>query len=141
VIAIDAFMTRNPVSLPSDATVADAWRQMGATGCRHLPVVRAGKVIGIVSQRSLYRLETVARIDRSHEPVMDAMEEALLFAPGAPLAFVARAMAEGKHGAAIVVEDARPVGIFTSVDGLRALAGLLGASEAERAELAAALTA
>jgi acetoin utilization protein AcuB len=65
-------------------------------------------------------------VDVARELVEDAMsDEPFVVAPDALLEEVAQAMAERRHGSALVVEKAAVVGIFTSTDALRALAALL----------------
>ena len=46
-------------------------------------------------------------------------------APDATLREVVRTMAEKKYGSAVVVEGGQVVGVFTTTDALRALAGIL----------------
>jgi acetoin utilization protein AcuB len=46
-------------------------------------------------------------------------------APSTPLAEVARVMAENKYGSAVVMDRAKIVGVFTTVDALNALAQVL----------------
>ena len=65
---IEAFMTRSPQSIQVNATLIDAWRLMTNTGARHLPVIDGDKLVGVVSERGLYRLETVTNIDRAKNP-------------------------------------------------------------------------
>lgn len=115
------FMTFNPTCLQADATISDAHRMMGLVGCRHLPVLEGERLVGIVTQKGLYRLETVANIDRAHDPVTDAMDILLVVESGAPIGQVAAKMVERKVRAAIVVEQRKVVGIFTTTDALRAL--------------------
>ena len=46
-------MTGEPQTLPPDASLQDAARHMTAGRFRHLPVVKDGQVLGVVSQRDL----------------------------------------------------------------------------------------
>ncbi len=52
---IARFMTSNPVSVAPDAPWAEATTIMDQRGIRHLPVVEAGKLIGMLSVRDLLR--------------------------------------------------------------------------------------
>jgi len=120
------FMTASPHSITSRNTLAEAHQTMRDRGVRHLPVVDDGKVIGVVSQRDLYLLETLRGVDSARELVEDAMSaEPFVVEPDAALDDVAEAMAFHKHGSALVVEHAAIVGIFTTTDALRALVSLL----------------
>jgi acetoin utilization protein AcuB len=80
----------------------------------------------MVSQRDLYLLETLRGVDAACDTVAEAMSnEPYTTSPDAPLDDVAREMAEHRYGAAVVVADARVVGVFTTIDALRALAAVL----------------
>jgi len=46
-------MTGAPQTLPPDATLQDAAQSMTAGRYRHMPVVKEGRVLGVVSQRDL----------------------------------------------------------------------------------------
>lgn len=121
------FMTLAPRVVSSTGTLADAHRLMRERGIRHLPVVDAGRLVGVVSQRDLYLLETLRGVDTETELVAEAMTPApYAVPPAAPLDEVALAMAEHKLGSAVVVDGGAVVGLFTTVDALRALAGLVG---------------
>ena len=122
---IEAFMTKSPQSIQVNATVIDAWRLMKNTGARHLPVLDGDKLVGVVSERGLYRLETVANIDRAKDPVGDAMTAAYSVQRGALLDEVAGEMARRKAGVAIVLDGTRVIGIFSTTDALQALAAML----------------
>lgn len=122
---IEAFMTKSPQSIQVKATVTDAWRLMKNTGARHLPVLDGDKLVGVVSERGLYRLETVANIDRAKDPVGDAMTAAYSVQRGVLLDEVAGEMARRKAGVAIVLDGTRVIGIFSTTDALQALAAVL----------------
>lgn len=125
---IDEFMTANPVTIDAGASVMEAYRRMQATGCRHLPVLREGKLVGMVSQRGLYRLETLVNVDRVSDPVIDAMDVPYVVEPDTSLLQAAEEMARRKAGACIVAKAGNVVGIFTTNDALTALAALLSAT-------------
>src|SRR5205814_6747591 len=108
---IDQFMTPDPVTIEGGATVIDAYRRMQTTGCRHLPVVQDGKLIGLVSQRGLYRLETLVNVDRATDPVIDAMDVPYCVQPETPLLEACEEMARRKIGSCIVTRNGRVVGI------------------------------
>lgn len=46
-------MTRKPITVSPDAPLKEAAQLMGTKWIRHLPVVRSGKVVGMLSQRDL----------------------------------------------------------------------------------------
>jgi acetoin utilization protein AcuB len=120
---VERFMTANPVAIASDRTLAEAHRVMRERQIRHLPVVDSGRLVGVVSQRDLYLLETLQGVDPDAERVGEAMTaEPFTVAPDAPLEDVASVMAERKYGSAVVLQGGEVVGLFTTVDALRALA-------------------
>jgi acetoin utilization protein AcuB len=123
---VDRYMTASPVVIASDRTLAEAHQEMRAHGVRHLPVVEDRRLVGIVSQRDLYLLETLRGVDVGCERVSEAMTpNPYTTAPGTPLDEVAREMADHKYGCAVVVEGGGVVGVFTTVDALRALSAVL----------------
>ena len=123
---IHRFMTSSPHTITTRQTLAEAHQAMRDRGVRHLPVVEDGKLVGVVSQRDLYLLETLRGVDVGRELVEEAMsDEPFVVGPDAPLDEVAERMANRKHGSALVVEHSTVVGIFTSTDALRALVSLL----------------
>ena len=123
---VGEFMTEAPHSIGVDQTLSTAHAMMRAHHIRHLPVLRAGKLVGLLSQRDLYLVETLREVDPRTLMVEEAMSEnAYAVTPRASLSRVAKEMAEKKYGCAVVMDEDDVVGIFTSVDALRALAALL----------------
>jgi CBS domain-containing protein len=120
---IASVMTVQPYTIARDQTLETAHLMMRTHGIRHLPVLERGDIVGVVSQRDLYFLETMAGVEPAVDQVNDAMsQEAYIVSPDTPLAEVARTMVDRKLGSAVVVERGRVVGIFTSTDALRLLA-------------------
>jgi acetoin utilization protein AcuB len=119
-------MTPAPHTIGSDQSLALAHRIMREHGLRHLPVLRSGKLVGILSQRDLYFLETIAGVDVDLDSVSDAMtSEVYTAAPDDLLADVARKMFIHKYGCTVVMDGDRLLGIFTATDALRYLADVL----------------
>jgi acetoin utilization protein AcuB len=124
--AVARYMSVRPVTIASRRTLSEAHQTMRDHGIRHLPVVDDGRLVGLVSQRDLYLLETLRGVDAGRETVAEAMiSEPFTVAPGTPVDDVAHAMAERKFGCAVVADGAEVVGVFTTVDALRALAAVL----------------
>ncbi len=93
---------------------------------RHLPVVSAGKLVGVVSQRDLYLLETIAELDLDGISVEEAMtERPYIVTADTALDEVLEIMTEQKYGSCIIVGRDGIEGIFTTTDACRVLAGLL----------------
>ncbi len=132
---VQEFMSVAPVVVGSDRTLAEAHRLMRERSIRHLPVVDPGRLVGIVSQRDLYLLETLKGVDPGTELVREAMApDPYAVPPDAPLEEVAEEMAERKYGSAVVVDRGSVIGLFTTVDALRALASVVGRRRARTGE-------
>lgn len=125
-ILIDDYMSSSPHSIGQEQKLAVAHRLMQKHQIRHLPVLHGGQLIGILSLRDLHLVETLPDVDPEEVAVEDAMSgDPFAVAPGTPLREVALEMAEHKYGAAVVMQDHKIVGVFTTVDALRALADAL----------------
>jgi acetoin utilization protein AcuB len=112
------YMTRDPKTIGPDASVDEALATMRGQRVRHLAVRSLGDIVGIVSERDLF----AAREGGPSALVSDAMTPyPYVVAPEAPIAIVAKVMAEGKFGGALVMAKDRLIGIFTTTDALRAL--------------------
>ena len=119
-------MTPQPVTIGRGQTLATAHELMRAHECRHLPVLEHGELVGVVTQRDLYFLETLAGVDLEEDLVDDAMSsDAYAVSPDARLDDVTLHMATHKYGCAVVIERGRVIGIFTTTDALGVLAGLV----------------
>ena len=126
-IPVSRYMTPHPHSIGRGQTLATAHEVMRKFGVRHLPVLEGGQIVGLVSLRDLHLIETLPDVDQAKLSVEEAMTpDPLTVTPDAPLGKLAREMAGHKYGAAVVVEGPRVVGVFTTVDALRALADALG---------------
>lgn len=118
-------MTATPHTVGRDQKLAVAYDLMQKHGLRHLPVLEAGQLVGVVSHRDLLFLETMRGIDRRTEHVSEAMSvEVFTATPCARLTDVARTMAEHRYGCAVVVDGVDVIGIFTATDALALLARL-----------------
>lgn len=123
---ISRYMTSQPWTIRRDARLSQAIALMREHEVRHLPVLDAGALVGIVSERDVFRLERLASPGEILT-VEDAMTVDVYTARSdEQVDHVVEAMAAHKYGAAIVVNRRDAVeGIFTSVDGLRVLADVL----------------
>ncbi|MAQ14702.1 MAG: CBS domain-containing protein [Sandaracinus sp.] len=117
-------MTPRPKTIGREQTLAKAKATMTELGVRHLPVLHGGRIEGILSSRDIALLERLPRVDSEVMTVEEAMSgEPYVVAPDAKLRDVARTMAEHKYGAVVVMDGPEVVGIFTTIDALRLLAG------------------
>ena len=116
-------MTAMPVTIGVDCSLAEARALMDRHQIRHLPVMKLGRLVGIVSERELDLLLTAPEIDGDNAAISRAMTTGpLVVAPGDAVDVVAERMAELKVGSAVVVRRDQILGMFTTTDALRALA-------------------
>ena len=133
--AISRYMTAHPYTIERTATMAEAHRLMRAHLVRHLPVLDQGKLVGIVTQRDLYLLETIADFDLESVPVGEAMtEQPFSVTSDAPLDEVVTTMSDKRYGSAIVLGRHGVEGIFTGTDACRALAEVLARATSPNAQ-------
>ena len=119
------YMTPSPHSIGRDQSLAMAHQMMREHKIRHLPVLDAGVLVGLVSERDLLFVETLRDVDPSRVKVEEAMTAEPYFVNvDTPVKDIALAMIEHKYGSAVVVDHGNVVGIFTTIDALRALLDL-----------------
>ena len=127
-------MSRKMVTISESDTLSTVEDIMTLGHVRHVPVVRAGKLVGVVSERDLLRaslsnltefaseqrraflhLVEIARVMSSPPIVIDI---------DASIQEAARVMAEHKIGCLPVMEDESLSGLVTETDVLRFFAGI-----------------
>ncbi len=124
--AISHHMTPSPRTIQRTATLAEAHRMMREYDVRHLPVMAGTKLVGVVSQRDLYLLETIAELDLDKIDVGEATTERPFIVTGdTALDEVLEIMTAQKYGSCIVMGRDGIEGIFTTTDACRVLAALL----------------
>lgn len=122
---IEDVMQRSVVTAKPSTTLGEAWRELGRRGIRHLPVVDAGKLVGIVSDRDLKRRDFLERLT-----IGEIMTRAVVtIAPMFPVEEAARIMVTKKISALPVTEADRLVGIVTETDVLGLFVTAMGAGE------------
>ena len=120
---VGEMMTAHPRCITAEAPIGEAHRLMTEEKLRHLPVVEGGELVGLVSERDLLRLEATVDVDQRRDPVRSAMSApAVWVLPDTPLPVVASQMRARGIGSAVVVNEGRVIGIFTTSDALDALA-------------------
>lgn len=130
-------MTPSPLTVPPQASVAEVWDLMRDVDVRHVPVVQAEALVGMVSDRDLARVD-VARLlkmegaDALREelatPILQVMSaDVIAVGPDADIGEVIDLLIDHRIGAVPVVrEETREVlGIISYVDVLRALQDVL----------------
>jgi acetoin utilization protein AcuB len=129
------WMTSNPKTVNDDDLVRTAVMLFVEHRIRHLPVVRDGALVGIISDRDLKRAMPSIVAGSTPEEYQDFMESTsieqlmtkkpITCGPDTDLIDVVREFCEHKVGAIPVVEDERLVGIVTQTDMMHAFLQVL----------------
>jgi acetoin utilization protein AcuB len=123
---VERFMTRAPHTINDDQSLNVAHELMRQYDIRHLPVLRGGKLVGMLSQRDLYFIESLANVAPEEVTVSEAMStDTYAVGPKATLRKVAEEMATQRYGSVVVMTKGDVVGILTTVDAIRALSQIL----------------
>lgn len=133
-------MTTELTTLEADARLLDATLLMRSSGLRHLPVVKDGRPVGVISDRDVQRASPSMFSKMSPEEYNKMFEttsidkvmakEPFTTSPDTPVKDVLQAMLDQKLGSCLVVDqDGTLMGIVTNTDLLRMLNGILGDSD------------
>lgn len=121
---VENHMTPYPSIASDKMTVLEASKFMTKNKIRHLPVVKLGKVVGVISERDLKQAEILPNAMQLY--VSDVMSRnPYCVEIGTPLSEVARQMAMHKYGCTVILNGTSVVGIFTSTDGMKVLSDIL----------------
>jgi CBS domain-containing protein len=122
-------MAQNPATLGRNETLDLAEAIMNLGRIRHMPVLDDGKLVGIVSQRDLFRSALIAALGFGRKVtsalvktirIKEVMtEKVITISPDASIKDAARLMMDKKIGCLPVVEGDRMVGLVTETDMLR----------------------
>lgn len=119
-------MTANPVTVTPRNAIRTAVNLMRESGCRRLPVVDRGRLVGIITDRDLRRAANspfVVREQWYDNFILDHIEvgscmtpNPITVEPGMLIAEAARVMRNHKIGGLPVIADGQLVGIVTDTD-------------------------
>lgn len=115
-------MSGPPVEVDFEASVADACKVMGDRHVGSLLISREGLVSGIFTERDL--LSKVLGKDRNLASIKVgdyASSPLITVAPTTDVKEAARIMTEMKVRRLVVVQDGKPIGVFTAADLARAV--------------------
>jgi acetoin utilization protein AcuB len=132
-------MSQPVISIPPDMPIVDALNLMKREGIRRTPVVKDGKLVGIVSDKDLlnaspspatslsvwelnYLLSKITVKDVMTRKVLTVNEDT-------PIEEAARIMADNKIGGLPVMSAEKNVGIITETDLFKILLELMGARD------------
>jgi CBS domain-containing protein len=138
-IKVQDCMTAPAVTISATASLRDAEQVMKEYSIRHLPVVRDGKLVGILSSGDLRRASPSDAVSLSiweinylwdRLKVESAMTtHVFTVAPDTPVVEAVRLMLEHRFNSLPVIDAARhPVGILTEVDVFRLIIQSAGES-------------
>lgn len=115
-------MTRDVVVVPPELSLEKAWQTMQRQRIRHLPVVRAGALLGMLSDRDVLARGTLDEHGVLHVPKKLIVGEAMTPVPlktcetSTSVSDLARIMTEDKIDAIPIVRGLHLVGLVTSSD-------------------------
>ena len=120
---VEEFTTPDPVTATEDASIDELRKRMDELGVRHLPILRDGVVVGVVSDRDV---RVAAGLDPEKRALVRASDimaaDPVSVSASDGLDQVAFTMSERKVGSVIVNDDEGAfLGIFTATDALNAL--------------------
>ncbi|HSP79377.1 MAG TPA: CBS domain-containing protein [Myxococcaceae bacterium] len=130
---VEELMVRDVITLKEDDSLDRGDDLMSQNEIRHLPVVREGKLVGLVSHRDLIR--ALARHERTPGTPMPTVGAVMTrgvetLKPRSAVREAIHKMLDNKFGCMPVVEDGdRLVGIITETDLIRLAGRLLDKEE------------
>ncbi len=122
-------MTPEPETIGSTDTLAAAKALMDARGFRRLPVVDAGRLVGILTERDIrqhWGYLDATRVDAAMTP------NPVTITPEESVQTAARLMISHKIGGLPVMAESRVVGMLTTTDVIKAFLDLSMRVPAER---------
>lgn len=120
---IEHFMTPHPVTIANDATLDQVKHLMYERNIRHLPVIKDGKIIGVISDRDLKLAFAVDKAAGSQSVEDECSAPVYTVQRGALLKDVCDRMVRDAIGSTVIVNSQHQViGIFTLMDACRVLA-------------------
>lgn len=131
-LTVGDWMTPNPITIEEDATVMEAIHLLKEKSIRRLPVMRAGRLVGLVTEKMLlgYMPAKGTALDQwelhyllSKTPVRAAMNpNPHTVTPETPLSEAAKMIHDRKlNGITVVNEKGDLVGLLTTTNALEAL--------------------
>jgi CBS domain-containing protein len=128
-VTVRDLMAQNPATLDRNETLDLADQIMNLGRIRHMPVVDDGKVVGILSQRDLFRSALIVALGFARRTtsaliktikIKEVMtEHVITITPDVAAKDAARLMIDKKIGCLPVVENEKLIGLITETDILR----------------------
>ncbi len=110
-------MTRLVHTVGTEQTISFALDHMQEHKIRHLPVLRGGRLVGVVSDRDLGLVAGLNDVNPDNTKVEEAMTAVPYTASSkTPLLDVLQEMTEHKYGSVLIMDGTKVSGIFTTYD-------------------------
>ena len=132
-ILVRDIMQTSYVTVSAGDTLSTVEDIMTLGGVRHMPVVRGGVLVGVVSERDLLRASLSNLTEFGHEERRAFLQVVeitrvmstppVIISPEAEIEQAARLLTEKRIGCLPVVEDGKLIGLLTETDVLRCIAG------------------
>ena len=142
-LTVGGWMTPNPITIEQDASVIEAIHLLKEKSIRRLPVMKKGKLVGLVTEKmlaaytpgkatSLDQWELHGLLDKTKvKAAMNA--EPYKVHPETPLAEATQLLHDKKlNGVLVVDEQNQLAGVFTTTNVFEALIHFAGAAAAAR---------
>ncbi len=130
---VSKIMATDVVALDRNASLGSAKNIMDRRRLRHFPVVENGNVVGVVSQRDVFRASLASMLgynERTEKAFLDNLsikgimsDPPITVTADTGISEAARLMVEKKVGCLPVVDGKRLIGLVTDTDFLKVLAG------------------
>jgi len=126
-LRVGRYMTPAPHTVGQEQTLAIAHKLMREHGVRHLPVLHSSALVGMVTLRDLDLVEAFDSLSADELKVEDAMTSDLYtVAEETSLTEVVNTMVDRGISSTVIVDPNNHVlGVFSTVDALRALRDVL----------------
>ncbi|HEY7221940.1 MAG TPA: CBS domain-containing protein [Candidatus Binatia bacterium] len=125
-VTVKDLMMKSPATLDQNETLDLAEDIMHLGRIRHMPVVEDGKLVGIISQRDLFRSALITALGFGRKTSRTLIKsirikeimtrKVVTVGPDVNIKAAARLMTEKQIGCLPVVEDGRLIGILTESD-------------------------
>src|SRR5512140_3042382 len=131
-LTVGEWMTKNPITIEQDASVIEAIHLLKEKNIRRLPVMKKGKLAGLVTEKMLYGYmpAKASSLDQwelhyllSKTPVKSAMNpKPHTVTPETPISEAAKMIHDRKlNGITVVNDKGELVGLLTTTNALEAL--------------------
>jgi len=125
-IPIQKYMTQAQFFASPEESVLLAYERMLEHDVRHLPVLRGTALVGVLFKSDLKMVQAMdPAVVRPIKVEAVMVTEYYTVAPDEALDVAPREMSKRKWGSALVIDQGKVVGVFTTTDALRALSDAL----------------